>query len=128
MNEFITNTSTEKTDEQIQLDYETILQMFPNAKFTIGIPLEELDNVVSNNKTIYIKSVHNCYCYDDRPKRKIDRFIIKSSKNVKITNKMVLCELIKQDFVLDCHHHFVEGFYKCRDSGKKPHYEIWRGS
>lgn len=102
----------EKTDEQYELEIEQIEQMFPNAKFTIAIDIEELDVVFTKQPAIVVKQTYNCYCYKDCNK-KTEYFYI-SGKN--ITTKFIINQLIEQGLELDCNHHFLEGFEKVKNS------------
>ena len=93
-------------EEQRQLDAQ-----FPNCKFSIAISLEDLDDPLTAEKTIVVKQVYNCRCYDNAP-RKTDWFVIKADP---ITSRVVLNELIKGGLDLECDHHFVEGFHALTD-------------
>lgn len=97
----------EKTEEYYDYQSEQIDKMFPDAKFTIAIPLEEMDDVITDKIKIKIKYEYFCYCYRDNPKK--TTYI--NLKGDKITNRYVLEELIKKKFNIKCNHHFIEGIY-----------------
>ena len=101
----------EKTEAEYETEYELIHEMFPDANFTVSIPIEELDDVVSIEQTIVIKLSYNCHCYSERPKFS-KWFNIRCNTDGKITNKTILNELIKQNLKLECDHQFIEGFDK----------------
>jgi hypothetical protein len=112
----------EKTDEQYEKEYELIEQMFPDAKFTVAIEFEDLDEVVTNLPAIIVKNAYTCYCYNGH-NRPTDFFHI-SGENM--TNAFIVEQLIKQGLDLDCNHCFLEGFYKTKNSDCQ--FEIWTGS
>jgi hypothetical protein len=95
-----------RTSSEYERECEIINNMFPNASFSICIDLRIIDEVVTDEEQIIVKSTYDCYCYDDYP-RNTDYFYISGSK---ITNKYILEELIRQNLELDCNHQFVEGF------------------
>ena len=116
--------SIEKTDEQYAIENEQIYNMFPDAKFTISIDIDELDYVITTQEHIIIKSAYTCYCYDNCNKK--TEFFNIFGKN--ITNKFIINSLIKQDLNLDCNHHFIEGFYKNPKTNSDCQFEIMTGS
>ena len=102
----------EKTEAEYEAEYNKIEEMFPNAKFTVSIPIEDLDDVVSTEPVIIVKLDYTCYCYSKRPKEPV-RFKIQCAK---MTNKNILKELINQNLTLKCNHRFIEGFFKKTDT------------
>ncbi len=90
------------TSEQYEYEMEQIELMFPDAKFSISIGLEELDDVITEQPHIVIKHAYNCYCYDEAPKQTEFYYI----SGDRITNKLVIEKLIEQGLELDCNHHF----------------------
>lgn len=90
--------------EQLYLE-----QQFGRPDFDISIPINELDEVVSDNPEIVIKNTYGCYCYTGcyRP---TDYFVIRANR---ITNRVIIHELIRQGFDPRCNHIFLEGFNKC---------------
>jgi hypothetical protein len=96
------------SDYEYEKKQNLIDNMFPNANFTIAIDIDELDEIITNEENIIVKSIYNCYCYDNYP-RNTEYFYIKGKR---ITNKYILEELIRQNLILDCNHHFIEGFMK----------------
>ena len=105
----------QKSDEQYSYEMEQIYNMFPNAKFDIAIQLEDLHEVVTDNKEVVIKNTYSCYCYDDC-NRNTDYFYITAKNGCKMTNKFIIQELINQGLSLDCNHRFLEGFMKSKNS------------
>ena len=86
----------EKTEDYYEFELEQIEKMFPDAKFTIVIPLEEMDDVITDKTKIKLKYEYNCHCYRDNPKKTT---YIKIQGD-KITNRYVLEELIKKKQML----------------------------
>jgi len=127
-------TSTDYKDYVIE---QTIIDnMFPGAKFVVSIPLNEMNNVVSDLKQIIVKQTFDCYCYAGIPTRsQVDNderrissgddgrvvpkwFPIHCRDNEKMTNKHIIQELIRQDMSLLCNHCFLEGFVKSPNGGE----------
>ena len=92
------------TDDEYQKEYEYIESEFPNAKFSICIPMCDLDNVISNEKTIIIRRNYYCYCYDMNDKKR-DHYVITHDN---MTYRNVIHEMIRQDISFDCNHRFLE--------------------
>ena len=111
----------EKTEEDYEKDIEEIEKMFPNAKFSVAIELEDLDDIVTDETDIVVKNTYDCYCHTN--KRNTEYFYI-SGKH--ITNKFIIYKLIEQGLDLDCDHRFLEGFCKSKDSNCQ--FEISTGS
>ena len=109
-----------ESEAAYEAEQEQIEALFPQAKFTICIALSDLDDLVTDKKTIVVKQSYGCYCYDDCP-RKTDWVVVHSNR---ITNRVVLTELIKQDLTLECNHCFVEGFHELSEC----QFEIITGS
>lgn len=112
----------EKTDEQYEREIEEIEKMFPNAKFTIAIDIEELDVVFTKQPAIVIKQSYYCHCY--RGSNKKTEYFYISGKN--ITTKFIINQLIEQGLELVCDHRFIEGFEKVKNSDCQ--FEICTGS
>lgn len=112
----------EKTEEYYEFELEQIDKMFPGAQFTIAIPLEDMDDVITEKTKIKIKYQYNCYCHRDSPKK--TTYI--NVKGDKITNRYVLEELIKKKFHIKCNHHFLEEIYA--SSEMDCDFELWTGS
>ena len=55
---------------EIEAEIEEICKQFPNSKFSISLPLVDIDNVVINTGPVAIKCDFNCYCYFDNPRIK----------------------------------------------------------
>ncbi len=96
------NAEVERTaDEQFDYEMNQIEIMFPNAKFTISMPLEDLDKVITDQPHRMIKHTYNCYCYDECP-RNAELYYISGES---LTILFILQKLIAQELVLDCNHH-----------------------
>jgi len=106
------DSDTSETSEDIAMrEIEIIDKMFPNAKFTVAIPLSEIDDVVSENDHIILKKDMSCYCYDGLQNHpKAEWFLVKRPEGQKLTNAVIIRELIKQNLELDCNHCFLESF------------------
>jgi hypothetical protein len=57
----------EKTEEQYERENEEIEKMFPNAKFTIAINIEELDVIFTKQPAIVVKKSYYCYTGCNKP-------------------------------------------------------------
>ena len=108
------NSPIEKTEEEYVQEFELLEQMFPDAEFTVSIPIEEIDDVVSTEPIIIMKLNYNCHCYSDSAKV-ADWFNIRCNTDGKITNKTILNELVRQNMKLECDHRYIEGFQKITD-------------
>ena len=111
------------SDDEYVKDYKKVLAMYMDAEFTIAIPSNELDNVVSTDKTISIKHTRSCYCYGDKP-LPTQFFTVKCDDNQSLTNKYIIQELIKQNLRMNCNHVYLEGFHYLHDNV----YETMMGS
>ena len=112
----------EKTDEEYEREIEEIERMFPDAKFTISIDIEELDDLITDKQSIIIKQVYDCYCYQDYNK-KTEYFYIKGEK---LTQRYVIEQLIEKGLEIECNHTFLEGIYKTK--GSECQFELFFGS
>ena len=101
-------------EEKFNAEMEEINIQFPNASFSIGIALKEIDSVVINTDQVAIKCDFNCYCYDAVP-RISEYFICKKEKN--ITNRDLINCLIENNFDTNCNHHFLE-LFEIKSSGQ----------
>lgn len=112
----------EKTDEEIECEIKQINNMFPNAQFEVAINIEEIDKLITDKQFIIVKNTYSCFCYDNC-KKNTDYFYIRGRH---MTHRYVIEQLIEQGLQLDCDHHYLEGFYKIKDSDCQ--FEIWTGS
>ena len=107
-------------------DYETEIEeidkQFPDAQFSISLPLAELDNIVINSNKVAIKCDFKCYCYSESP-RISEHFICNKSKKG-ITNRDIVNCLIENKFDPGCDHRFLEQFDVDTDS----QISVWFGS
>ena len=108
------NSPIEKTEDEYEHEFELLEQMFPDAEFTVSIPIEEIDDVISTEPIIIMKLNYNCRCYSESPKV-ADWFNIRCNTDGKITNKTILKELLMQNLKLECDHRYIEGFQKITD-------------
>lgn len=113
----------EKTEEEYEEEMRKIEEEFPNAKFTIAINYDDLDEKITDEKQIVIKNAYTCYCYEGNY-RPTDYFIV---SNDNITNRIVIQELIRQGFDPDCNHNFLEFFHKTSNSDSIE-FEMYMGS
>ena len=112
----------EKTDEEYEREFEEYERMFPYAKFTISIDIEELDDLITDKQSIIIKQVYDCYCYENCNK-KTEYFYIKGEN---LTQRYVIEQLIKKGLEIECNHIFLEGFEKTK--GSECQFELIFGS
>lgn len=99
---------SEKTEAEYEAEFELLEALFPHAQFTISIPIEELDDVVTQEPVIMVKQTYQCHCYSECSKE-TEWFCIRGCS---ITNKFILNELIQQGLKLECDHQFIEFFHK----------------
>ena len=104
----------EKTEEEYEKEFKELDEMFPNANFTVSIPIEDIDDIVSTENVIMVKCSYNCHCYSACPKVP-NWFNIRCPTDGKITNRTILNELVKQNLNLECNHQFIEGFDQLTD-------------
>lgn len=103
---------SKEDEEKYEEERKQIEEIFGDTKFTIAIPLDELDELLTDKKQVIIKSWYGCYCYDNAP-RNNEYFTICGDN---LTIKYILLELKRQNLHLDCNHHFIEGFDKTSNS------------
>lgn len=102
---------SEFNEDEYELECKLIEEEFPNAKFTICIPYNELDDVITSKNEIIIKCDYKCFCYDEI-QRPNDFYIVKGEC---ITNRTCIKKLIEEGFNPECNHHFLEGFQQTTD-------------
>lgn len=110
-----------KTYEQYEREFRMIEDMFPNAKFNVCIPIEDLDNIITDEKEIIVIQKIHCYCYK---RKRTKYFTIKCNENEFLTNKYIITELMNQKMKMQCNHRFLEEIHK----NKENIYEIYAGS
>ena len=87
--------------------------MFPDAKFSIGLPIEEMNEILTDKKQIIVKHTFTCYCWDNQPKVPVYYHI----KCEVMSIKNILQELIRQDTQeYYCNHNHLEGIDETKDS------------
>ena len=102
--------NTEEEEHMRELD--EIYKAFPNAKFSIAIPFNEMDTIVSLKSEIFITHSRTCYCH----RKPLDTQIFRINSINPITNRTILKQLISQNLDIKCSHHFVEGFDKLNEN------------
>lgn len=112
-------------DDGMCLNYESqqeeMNKLFSDAEFTIAMTLDELDEVISPLNKIIVKQTFDCYCYDDEPadsKYVPKWFAVHCGYGEKMTNIVVIRELVRQGFSLECNHRFLEGFGRSLKGGE----------
>lgn len=112
----------EEEDEYFEIDQAYLEEHFGRPYFDIAIPIDELDDLVSDKNEIVVK---NTYDDDDDGGgyRPTDYFIIRGTR---ITNRVIINELIRKEFNPNCNYRFLEGFRKCNMSSIE--YECIMGS
>jgi Na+-transporting NADH:ubiquinone oxidoreductase subunit NqrF len=115
----------EDYDEETYLkEQEEIERLYPNAKFTICVSLQDLDDLVTEETNIVVKTSFNCMCYDYCDVvRQSEYYYISGDK---LTNGYIIQHLIEHGLSLDCNHCFLEGFHKSANSSVQ--YEMVIGS
>lgn len=108
-----------QTSEDYEKEFELIDALFPEAKFTICLKSSQMDEVISLEKQIVIEE--SLYCYCNGMLKKSNLYII---KNMEMTNKNVINELIRQGMNRDCNHRFLESIYKKTEC----HFDLHFGS
>ena len=103
--------NTEEESEYM-LELDKIYEELPNARFSIAIPYNELDTIVSLKSEIFIKNSRSCYCH----KIPLDTQIFRINSTKPITNRTILKQLISQNLDIKCNHNFVEGFQKLNEN------------
>ena len=115
-------------EEQYEQEMKYIEETFPDCKFSICIPKDELDNVISKEKTIILK--HDWYEYyidanDETQSISKRNFYVISSNVMSIRN--IIHEMIKQDVECWGDHRFLESIYPTRKENETQ-FELWFGS
>jgi len=103
--------NTEEEAEHMR-ELDEIYKALPNAKFSIAIPYNEMDTIVSLKSEIFIAHSRSCYCHS----KQLDTEIFRINSTKPITNRTILKQLISQNLDIKCKHHFCEGFAKLNDN------------
>ena len=93
--------SEEDNEELFLNEMKYIEETFPNAKFSICIPIGELDNIISKEKTIILKRQY----LDDNSLWKNDFYVINCDV---MSVRNVIYEMINQDIEGRGNHIFLE--------------------
>ena len=106
------NDYDENSDNMYELQFKIMDELFPNAKFDICIPMNELYKVFSVKKDVplTLTQTFECGCYVNSP-RPTKNYIIKYNNHM--TRRYIINELIKQDFTLECDHCYLEALEVC---------------
>ena len=94
-----------KPDYIYDYQFRLMDELFPNAEFEVCIDINKLDDIITTKKEVKLIQTFTCYCYNNSS-REDKVFVIKS--NEPMTTRYVINELIKQNFKLECNHHFLE--------------------
>jgi len=97
------------------LEKDEIDRIFPDARFSIDMPLSELDVPLAEGNTAIIKCTHNCYCYAECH-RPADFIFVKTEANTRVLVRDALAAMVKAKYDPDCGHCFFEGFKQTKDS------------
>ena len=116
---------TNEEEEQYFRELDMINKEFPNIKFSIAIPYNQLNDIVSLQHTIFIINQPTCYCYKTQVKPKKQVFRITSTKSP-ITFRIIFKQLMLQNYSLKCNHHFIEGIFPI--SGHSNMFDFMLGS
>jgi len=122
----------EETEEERQEreEQEAIYNdFFKTDYFRVEIDLNEIDNILTEEKKIVIKQKFSCYCYNDTPIYNHSKFYYIEGDNM--TYKYVIQELIKQDFKkpidnILCNHFWLEDI--SNTEGSNIQFELGFGS
>ncbi len=104
----IATEEVEKTEEQVEREFEILATMFPSRSITVCIDLEEINDLITTEKRMVVKQDFLCYCHQLRP-RKTKFYVITGEQ---LTYKYVIQKLLKKGFRSYCNHHFLEYFQK----------------
>ena len=108
-------------EEKYILNQEEINLLYPNANFIISIDLDDIEEILTEQQNIIIKTTFTCGCYNSI--RPAEFYYISGEK---ITYGYVITKLIEQNLTLDCDHCFLEGFH--RTNGSLIQFEMVIGS
>lgn len=81
--------------------------------FTNDIEETEMNEVISNKRHVVVKIKHNCYCYDNNPRRTM--FFVVSSEGNGIRVRDLVNKLTEERYEAKCNHQFLEGFDRVND-------------
>jgi hypothetical protein len=90
------------------------MDLFSNAHFIVSIEPDELDDIISKENIIIIKVPVYC-CDIHTPTR------LYTIKNMVMTQKNVICELILQGLTRTCDHVFLVKIHKITEC----YFELW---
>lgn len=107
---------SERTSHDYEREFNLLNEMFPDARFIISIDLHEMNDILSTEKVIIIKESLYCYCND--MSKTSNLYTI---KNMVMTKKNVITELIRQGMTRTCNHAFLTKFDRKTDC----HFELW---
>ena len=122
---------TTEEEAQFEREQQLIYNCFGNTKYIICIDLSRLDEVISNQPSIYLKLYKNCICCNNVNQCELVADAVKiTHSNMTIRN--VLLEMAKHDMTdyFRCNHRFIEDIQKIFTCSitKKELFEFWTGS
>jgi len=120
--------TTMNEEEQYEEEIKYMEETFPDCKFSICIPKDELDNVISKEKTIILKHGWFDYYIDVNNEIKSNwkqNFYVVSCDVMSIRN--IINELIKQEIYCEGDHQFLECI-KPTHVGNETQFDLWYGS
>jgi len=85
--------------------YDYMEQEFKDAKFCVCFSIDELDEVISKEKSIVVVNTF-CFCYGEALKGRRRFYVI---HNDKMTLRNIIHSLIEQGIEPKCNHQFLEG-------------------
>ena len=100
---------TPQQEQELNDEIAWMNERFKDAKFSVDIPKNELDYLLSEEPQIIIKQTFICPCYKCECCDKLpNKFFCITNNNM--TQANVIDELIRQNLECKCDHFFLEGF------------------
>ena len=106
----------ERTSSDFENEFNLLNEMFPTAQFTISIDVDEIHDIISTENVIVIQESLYCYCNDMSTKSNLYTI-----KNMVMTQKNVITELIRQGMTRPCNHKFLTKINKRTDC----YFDLW---
>tara|TARA_R110002167_G_scaffold293179_2_gene497861 strand:+ start:135 stop:491 length:357 start_codon:yes stop_codon:yes gene_type:complete len=114
----------EKTEEECEKEANDINEIFGDTEFTICVPIEELDHILTTGKKLHIE-ISGLFTYDNKNCfEEITSHFIMNKPTGNITQKDAIFHLKQQGFKPRGDHVFLEVFHKI----KKNHFSVFMGS
>lgn len=102
------------TDEEAEYTLQLYEGYFPDSNFIVTIPLDNIDDLVTDHISLLIKIEYNCGCFDEE--RFPQYYYIQGKKGQQLTNKFVIQELLRQGYNTECIHDYLDGFRRVEDT------------